>query len=253
MSEIPSEAAALFQVEPDRFVAERDAVVKRLRGEGRDELARQVKALRKPTAVTWALNQLATREASGVERLFEAGRDLRAAQQAALSGGRGDDLVTAAASRRAAVAALTRVAVAALDDAGHRGATQSDTIATALEAASTDPAIGARLASGTLEKIPTAPADLGFGDAPAFAAVAGGRTEPAERTPRGDAARLRRERDAARKTAQTKRAAADRLAHQLDDLRERLGRLTDEHAAAESAALEAETEAERAARRLGAS
>jgi hypothetical protein len=249
MSDVPPEAAPLFRVEPGRFVAERDGLVKELRAAGHDELAAQVKALRKPTAATWALNQLSVRDAEGVEALFETGRQLRAAQQAALSGGRGDDLVTASAARREAVASLTRVALSAMEEAGQRGAPQADAIASALEAASIDNAIGARLASGTLETVPTAGGDLGFGEAPVFAAVPGGRTEAAGRS-RADTARLRRERDAARKTAENKRAAADRLASQLADLESRLEQLNAEHAAAESAALEAETQAERAARRL---
>src|ERR1043165_6740048 len=93
--EPPAEAAPLFRVEPDRFVAERDDLVKRLRAEGRDGDAASVKALRKPTAVVWALNQLTARDREGLDALFEAGQRLRAAQQGALAGGRGDELVAA--------------------------------------------------------------------------------------------------------------------------------------------------------------
>jgi hypothetical protein len=158
--------------------------------------------------------------------------------------------VGAAAARRAAVTQLATSAVAILDEAGQRGANQADAIASALEAASTDPAAGADLASGTLQKLPTTTGDLGFGDIPAIATVPGGGELQPQDTPRADLPRLRRERDAARKTATTRRATADRLATQLSDLTERLERLRTEHADAESAALEAELEAERAARRL---
>ncbi len=250
MSDLPAEAADLFRIEPERFIAERDALVQRLRDGGRDTDAETVKRLRKPTSVVWALNQLSTRDREGLDGLFEAGREVRAAQQAALSGGRGDDLVDASARRRDAVSRLTPVAVAALDERGNRGAAQADAIASALDAASTDPAIGALLASGTLEKVPTTSGDLGFGDLPAVAAVPGGGSRNVDESPRADLARLRRERDAARKTAQTKRSTADRLAKQVSDLTERLERATADHADAESAALEAETEAERASRRV---
>ena len=246
--EPPAEAADLFRADPERFVAERDDLVKRLRAEGRDEDAASVKALRKPTAVVWALNQLAARDRDGLDALFETGRRLRAAQQAALAGGRGDELIDASAGRRGAVSRLTAVAVAALDERGNRGATQADAIASALDAASTDPAIGARLTSGTLQQTPSAPADLGFGDMPAIAPVPGGAGDSADEPSHADLARLRRERDAANKTSSTKRATADRLAAQIADLTERLERATAERAAAESAALEAELEAERAAR-----
>jgi hypothetical protein len=246
----PPEAAALFRVEPERFVAERDALARRLRDEGRNDDAASVKALRKPTAVVWALDQLAERDRGGLDALFESGRQLRAAQQAALSGGRGDDLVAASAGRRDAVTRLTQVAVAALDERGNRGATHADAIASALDTASTDPAIGARLASGTLEKVPSASSELGFGDMPSMATVPGGRETAVDRPTRADVSRLRRERDAARKTAHSKRSAADRLAKQVADLAQRLEHTTAEHAEAESAALEAELEAERAARHV---
>jgi hypothetical protein len=249
MSE-PPEAAALFRVEPERFVSERDALVKRLRTDGRDADAAAVKALRKPTAVVWALNQLASREQEGLSALFETGRELRAAQQAALTGKGGDDLVGAAAARRAAVTQLTTAAAAILEEAGHRGATQTDAIASALEIASTDPAAGAVLAAGTLENVPTSSGDLGFGDLPTIATVPGSEAEREGGPARVDLPRLRRERDAARKTAQTRRATAERLAKQVGDLTERLEQLNTDHAAAESAALEAELEAERADRRV---
>ena len=117
----PAEAADLFRVAPERFIVERDALVKQLRADGRDEEAIAVKALRKPTAVVWALNQLASRDPDGLSGLFDAGRALRAAQQAALTGKGGDELVGAAAARRAAVTQLTWSAVAIMDDAGQRG------------------------------------------------------------------------------------------------------------------------------------
>src|SRR5437867_2451116 len=90
MVEIPDEARALFRTPPDRFVAERDAVVKGLGADGRDGEAAVVKSLRKPTASVWALNQLADREPEALAALFEAGRALRAAHQEALAGGSAD-------------------------------------------------------------------------------------------------------------------------------------------------------------------
>ena len=250
VSDTPAEAADLFRVAPERFIVERDALVKQLRADGRDEDATAVKALRRPTAVVWALNQLASRDPDGLTGLFDAGRGLRAAQQAALTGKGGDELVGAAAARRAAVTQLTTSAVGILDEAGQRGANQADAIASALEAASTDPAAGADLAAGTLQKLPATTGDLGFGDVPTIATVPGGGDPQPQDAPRADLPRLRRERDAARKTATTRRSTADRLATQLSDLTERLERLRAEHADAESAALEAELDAERAARRL---
>jgi len=243
--ELPDEAAALFRVPSDSFIAERDALVQRLRGEGRDEDASAVKSLRKPTALVWALNQLATREPDALAAVFEAGRDLRAAQQAALAGkpSGAEDLRVATTARRDAVARARDAAVAILDEAGTRGAGQGDAIATALEAASTDAEAGAALASGTLTKAPSA-AGLGFGELPTMTALPGG--GGGKPTPARDSGRRRKEREAARTRARNRRAAADRLARQLAEAREQVARLERDHAAAESEALAAETEADRA-------
>ena len=184
--DLPDEAAELFRVPPEDFIVERDALVQRLRAEGRDEDATAVKALRKPTTVVWALNQLATREPDALAAVFEAGRNLQAAQQAALAGkpSGAEDLRIAGSARRDAVARARDAAVAILDASGHRGAGQADTIAVALETASTDTAAGAALASGTLAKAPSSAAGLGFGELPTMTALPGGREGTSRRTPR---------------------------------------------------------------------
>jgi len=250
MDTLPEDAIALFRTPPDRFVAERDALVKELRSAGRDDDATAVKALRRPTAAVWALNQLAEKEPDALNTLFEAGRALRAAQSEAIAGSSSSALVEAGAERRAAIGRLTAGTVAILDEGGHRGAAQTDAIAQALEAASVDAGIGAELAAGTLEKLPSAPSDMGFGGLPAMTALTGGAGTAGDATgpSRAEASRLRRERDAARTNAGRRRATADRLAKQIDEQTDALERLRAEHAEAESAALEAEMEAERAAR-----
>jgi hypothetical protein len=249
MGTVPEVAITLFRTPPDRFIAERDVLVKELRAQGRDDDAATVKALRKPTATVWALNQLAAREANALAELFETGRSLRAAQSDAIAGSSSAALVEAGGRRRAAVGRLTTATVTILEEGGHRGAAQSDAIAQALEAASVDPALGAELAAGTLEKLPAAGGDMGFGGAPAMTALTGGAADaaPTGGPTRAEAARLRRERDAARATAERRRTAADRLARQIAEQRDALERLSAQHAEAESAALEAELDAERAA------
>lgn len=251
---LPEDATELFRFAPERFVAERDVLVKRLREEGRDDDASAVKALRKPTTVVWALNQLAVRDPRALDALFEAGRALQAAQEAALAGktSGAEDLHAATAARRDAVARSRNAGIAILDEAGHRGAGQSDALTVALETASIDPQVGTSLASGTLEKAPLAAAGLGFGEAPRMSVLPGGAKDRAPKTAGapGDAARLRKERDAARATARARRSAADRLARQVEDAGARLAQLERDHASAEAEALTAETEAERAERRL---
>jgi hypothetical protein len=250
MGTLPAAAIALFRTPPDRFVAERDALVKELRDAGHDEDAAAVKALRKPTATVWALNQLADREPDALAALFDAGRALRAAQSEAIAGDTSGALVDAGSARRASVGRLTAATVAILDEGGHRGAAQADAIGQALEAASIDADIGAELSAGTLEKLPTAASDMGLGGLPAMTALTGGGTASAEPggLSRAERSRLGRERDSARTNAGRRRATADRLARQISEQEAALERLRVEHAEAESAALEAELDAERAAR-----
>jgi len=52
------EADRLYGLPHEDFVAERDALAKQLRADGRRAEADEVKALRKPPAVVWAVNQL---------------------------------------------------------------------------------------------------------------------------------------------------------------------------------------------------
>jgi hypothetical protein len=254
MNALPDEAADLFRVPPERFIAKRDVVVKGLREAGRDDEAAAVKALRKPTTVVWGLNQLAEREPAALALLFEAGRELRSAQRAALAGEGADALREATDARRAAIGRLATATIAILDDAGLRSVGQTDPITVALEAASIDPESGSGLAAGRLERMPAAPAGLGFGDLPVLTALEGGAGKPrkgkARPEPRADDALLRRERDDARKTARTRRAMADRLAHEIEELRERLTTLETKHAEADARALESELEAERATKLL---
>jgi hypothetical protein len=52
------EADRLYGLPLEEFVAERDALAKKLRADGRRAEGDEVKALRKPPAVVWAVNQL---------------------------------------------------------------------------------------------------------------------------------------------------------------------------------------------------
>jgi hypothetical protein len=264
---LPDEATALFREQPEAFVAARDVLVSRLRSEGRTEEAAVVKALRRPTAVVWALNQLSTRDPSGIQDLLSAGSELRAAQQATLSssGAGADRLRSAGADRRAAVAQLARVAVDALEEAG-RGV-RTEEVASALEAASVEEETGERLAAGTLERLPEPVA--GFGDVFGLTAVPGdAQEEPTagpsagrrSSAPSSDAraeaeaevARFRRDRDAAARRAKKARETAKRLVVRVEGMRERLIAAEAVHAEADASARGAELDAARAERDLAA-
>ena len=143
---------ALYRESPEGFIAARDALVKRLRDEGRGQEATRVKALRKPTVPAWAVDQLAGLDPDGLDELLAAGATLRRAQREALSGGNADALREATEARRSTVARLTRVAVDALRAAGRSEGPHVDEIAATLEAASIDPEAGERLRAGTLDR-----------------------------------------------------------------------------------------------------
>ena len=135
MTALPDEAAEVFRADPDGFVAARNGLAARLAAEGRTDDAAAIKALRKPTVAVWALNQLHDRDAEGVTALLDAGAELRAAQQAALSSSKGgaERLRTATVARRAAVAQLVESASGALTEAGRSADSQVGAIAGALE------------------------------------------------------------------------------------------------------------------------
>ena len=251
---LPDEASALFQGPPEGFVAARDALAARLRDEGRTDDASAVKRLRKPTVVAWALDQLATRDPDGVQELLEAGAEVRAAQQAALSSKRGaaERLRTAGIARAAAVTRLATVAAAVLREAGKAPDTHADAIARALGVSATDHDAAAMLAAGTFERPPAAGA--GFGDVFGLTALEGGGAADEASTPepaspraavaptrpgpnsaelaelRHEVARLRRDRDAAARRARKAADAADGFAHELEGMRRRLEVIERKHA-----------------------
>jgi hypothetical protein len=252
---LPTEADSLFREEPETFITARDELVRRLRESDRPQDATAVKALRKPTVVTWALNQLGVRDPDGVATLLDAGAEVRAVQRAALSSTKGaaDRLKTASASRRTAITGLTDTARKVLEGAGRASPQHLDAIRRALETASTDPDAGEHLRAGTFERPPDGAA--GFGDlagltlvpslsspTPADAPGAkGGRskappaadgTDDAERAAEGK--RLRRNRDAAAREARKAREAADRYAQELEAMRARLAIVQGKHDAAEA-------------------
>jgi hypothetical protein len=77
---IPQEAERLLAAAPDRFVAERQALAKKLREEGRPDDAAVVAGLRKPSAVVSAVNRSARDRPKAAQAAADAAVDLRDAQ-----------------------------------------------------------------------------------------------------------------------------------------------------------------------------
>ena len=109
LNTIESQIDALYVLPLTEFTAARNALAKTLKGDA----ATRVKKLEKPAAVAWTTNQLFRRDRVSYDRLMAAGRSLREAQVAALSGAAAD-LKRSATEHRAAlsaaVAAATRLA-----------------------------------------------------------------------------------------------------------------------------------------------
>src|SRR6201994_219112 len=80
------DADDLYGLPLDRFIPERAALVRALRGGGEREQAAEVAALRKPSVAAWAVNQLIRTQRREVDSLFAAGDALREAQADVLAG-----------------------------------------------------------------------------------------------------------------------------------------------------------------------
>jgi hypothetical protein len=80
MADVPQEAEKLFAVAPDRFVAERNALAKKLRDEGRADDAAAVAELRKPSAVVFAVNRAARDRPKAAQAAAKAALGVRDAQ-----------------------------------------------------------------------------------------------------------------------------------------------------------------------------
>src|SRR5947209_1507343 len=90
------------------FTPQRNALAAELRVAGDAEAAAAVKALRKPSAAAWAVNQLVRAEPDLVEALLGAGGELRQAHRQAASGKGAEQLRAAAEAERVAIEQLMR-------------------------------------------------------------------------------------------------------------------------------------------------
>src|SRR5206468_2633962 len=198
----------------EEFTAERDAEVRRLRGEGDKHAATEVRALKKPSKAAWAINQVVRQRVDAVQRLFAAGGRVRDALSA------GQD-VRAASRELAAVADELAEAVVAL-----AGEPARDGAVTTFRAAAADADRGEELAAARL----VAPmASTGFdvaGLAVAPPDRSGAATEAEEREARRRAEaedrldRLRAEAERTRERAELLAAEAAEAERRAEDLRE---------------------------------
>jgi hypothetical protein len=252
----------LFRTPPDGFVAARNALVAELKGAGEREQAARIAALRRPSAVDWALNVASADDRKELEAFVSAAGAGREAQAAALEG-RSEGLREAVGALRAASAALARRASAVATRAGVRGATAA-AVANRLGAVAADPGLSdqlraGRLGAGGASDAGPEPADAT--DADPFAAYRSTpRPPPRPRPPRspkagdtpgkraGTSVRASKRRDdaLARELAEAERAR-ETLHAEAERATERLRRADDELFRSQKAVAKAEAAAAKAA------
>jgi hypothetical protein len=74
---VTDEAQRLYGLPLEEFTDARNELVRRMRGEGRGEEAREVAALRKPVVAAWAVNQLVRDQGDEVQALVRAAEAIR--------------------------------------------------------------------------------------------------------------------------------------------------------------------------------
>ncbi len=164
--ELAAVADELYALPPEDFVAERDARAKQLRTDGDRDLAADVKALPRPTAAAWLLNQLARLQPDAVQELVSLGAELRDAQENL----DGDQLRALDRQRRQVVRAFARQAAELADDLGRPlSGSVADQVNETLRAAVADEEAGEALLTGTLT---TALSYVGMGEGSVSRAVA---------------------------------------------------------------------------------
>jgi hypothetical protein len=209
----------LYGLPLERFIPERAALAKTLRGQKRREDAAAVAAMRKPSVAAWAVNQLVRTQDKTIHALFDAGDDLARAQAGAATGKRTAEVMRDAAQRqRGALDELLEAAKGLLSSDGHPlSATTVERVTDTLRAASIDEASRRQVTDGRLTQ-ELRFAGLGIGDltaAPPQSPPA--HTTKAKQETEEHKAALK----AARQSEAKARRAATRAQRELADAQER--------------------------------
>lgn len=227
---IAPEARELYRGKPEGFIAARDALVKRLRDEGRDADAAELKKLRRPTVAAWVLDRLADEAPAAIGELLDAGADLARAQRATLSGRDPRSLRDATTRRRELVARLSRAAAGVLRDVGRSPDQHLEDI------------------RGTLDR--TVRRSAGFGDLAGLQLVSRRDDEPEEVEPARSRSRIAD--DHAERKAAAAEGARSRLAEQVASMQTRLDAAGAKLRDAEASSAEQRMNAKRAAKEFDA-
>ena len=221
-------ARELYGLQPPDFTAARNTRARELKSADA-ALARQIAALKKPSPAAWVVNLLVRENADELTALLDLGEQMRTAQEQLDR----DALRRLGGERRAAVAGLTRAGADLAGGLGHPPtAGVLGEVEQTLQAATSDPAAAAAVASGLLVRPLRAegyePVDLdgavAVPDPESWPAPRGASRTAAPPDPvqladvrrrkeaRREAERLERDADA----AQAEIDAVDRRAHRLE-------------------------------------
>jgi hypothetical protein len=254
VGDLESQIDDLYKQPLYAFVEGRNALAGRRRFGGDKEGAARVKALAKPSASAWAVNQLHWNARPELLAFIDTARAVREKQQ---KGAPADELREASRRRREALLAVTKLAESLLLEAGH-GAPPSmmRRVTGTLEALAFRLASGEKLALGRLSEdleppglealqglAPIAPAQK------TKAAAASDRSdvEPSMARAESAAARSRRRAEEAAAEAETARERLAAAQAELAEAQRRLRRAEERVDKGKAALAEAEQAAERAA------
>jgi hypothetical protein len=165
----------LYCLPLERFVPERDALARELRGSGKRAEATQVAKLPKPALAAWAVNQVVRSQGAAARALWAAGDEVLGVQERAVAGeAAGAELRDAIVAQRAALSPLADAARGMLTARGSfLGEQAVQAVIETLHAAAVDPGARPDVERGRLAK-PLRLAGLG-----AMTAVAAPRGAPA--------------------------------------------------------------------------
>jgi hypothetical protein len=228
--ELESEIDRLYGVPLDEFVRDRDELAKRLRREGEREAADRVKALRKPSAGAWALNQAVRRRRKETDALLAAGERLRQAHESLLSGGDPTELREAMQEERNLASGLADCAEAIASETGKSGPALRERVRSTLHAATVDEEAREELTRGRFVREREA---AGLGP---FGAGATGAAPPRSRPKRARAPA--KERSAAAREEAAARERRERLAEAERSVEEARAALEEAEASHREAAAE---------------
>jgi hypothetical protein len=242
---LDEELDALYGLPLDEWTKARNDLAARLKKANQAEQAEAVRTLRKPSAVAWAVNQLARREPRRVTELLRAGESLRSAQEQALHGrGGASDVSAAARAERAAVRDLVAAAREILEEAGNAASPRTlDRVSQTLRAAAVDDSGRELLDQGRLDEELSG---VGFGSLAAVEPRARPRPTSDElKRARARSAELRSEARRLEKEARAAEAAAERAQREAAQARGRADEARREAERVATELVEADAEVER--------